>query len=139
MTKWKSDSGPAGPGQFRYLAELRLQADHYEDLRRQGFVAREKRGDHGVYFKLRFRSRGKQEVRYLGTDADFARAVARELRELQQSGRAERRLRALIAEARRLLRDGKRQLEPLLEQRGLHFHGMAIRRRQETRGNSATR
>jgi hypothetical protein len=114
------------------LGDLGLSPAHDHDLSRQGFVARERRRNRS-YFKLRFRSGNRQIVRSLGTDAQLARAIARELRQLQSARRAELRLRRLIAEARRLLRSTTQTLKPLLEERGFRLHGRAIRRRQQAR------
>lgn len=67
-------------------------------------------------------------MRYLG-DAERASQVRRELALLQRERAAERELAQLRREARRLLRDSKRELAPLLEDRGFYYHGLAIRRR----------
>jgi hypothetical protein len=116
----------------RCLGDLGLSPAHDHDLSRQGFIAQERRGNRS-YFKLRFRSGNQQIVRSLGTDAQLARAIARELRQLQSARRAELRLRRLVAEARRLLRRTTQTLKPLLEERGFRLHGRAIRRRKQAR------
>ena len=95
-------------------------------MARQGFVTEEKRGDRR-YYKLRFRSGGKQIVRYVG-DAERAAAVAQELSTVQSELKSMRELKAITKIANRALRESKMVLEPLLKASGLVFHGFAIRR-----------
>jgi hypothetical protein len=114
---------PTTPG----LLELGLSAENLGYLARQGFVARERRGERD-YFKLRFRRGGRQVVRGLGTDPQLAAQIRNELQQLQADRRAELHLAKLDREARRRLRAAKQALQPHLESRGLHFHGLAIRR-----------
>lgn len=111
---------------FPALASLRLDPGHWEALAQQGFVAGEQRGQR-TYFKLRFRSEGRQVVRYLG-DADRAEAVKAELKRLQQKTKTLRVLKARTKFANQKLREAKLALEPVLEARGFQFHGYAIRR-----------
>jgi len=118
------------PAPIRRLADLNLAPEELRELTRQGFIAREYRGDSGPFFKIRFRVRGRQIVRYLGSDVHTAAAVARELRALQAGRRLARFLGRLRAQARRLLRRAKRRLEPLLRARGFYLHGHTVRRRR---------
>jgi len=108
------------------LAALRLDDSDLEELGRQGFVCREKRGDR-VYHKLRFRRDGRQVVRYVGS-AERAAAVERELSDLQAETTAVRELNTVVKLANKMLRDSKTELEPLLASHGYAFHGMSIRR-----------
>ena len=111
------------------LADLGLDDEDLDALARQGFVAVERRREQ-TYFKLRYRCDGRQRVRYVG-GRDRAQAVQAALEALQSDVRLRRRLVALCQVATRSLRDAKDTLEPLLEARGLHFHGRAIRKRRE--------
>lgn len=114
---------PFGPDP---LARFQFDAPAYAALARQGFVATEHRGQ-GTYYKLRFRCGGRQIVRYLH-GADEAAAVRAALQTLQQGRRRERTLRQIASAGRQLLRDAKRQLEPLVAARGWKFHGRCVRR-----------
>ncbi len=97
-------------------------------LCRQGFVSEERRGKR-LYYKLRFRCNGKQRVRYLGRDAARAAEVREELWKLQEPRRTELELARLDRTARRMLREAKATLAPLLAEEGFTFHGNAVRRR----------
>lgn len=108
------------------LASLRLNDTDLDELSHQGFIRQDKRGDRG-YYKLRFRRRGKQVVRYIG-NAERAAAVESELAGLQSEAAARRELRAVVRVANKMLRDSKTQLEPILAFHGLVFHGLSIRR-----------
>jgi hypothetical protein len=99
-------------------------------------VAREQRGRCTLY-KLRFRVAGRQRVRYLGTDAAAAAAIARELAGLHVQRWLARRGRCLRRQARRLLRQARHRLGPLLLARGYRFHGLTIRRCQVPVGDAA--
>jgi len=114
------------------LLALGLTLDQVESLKRQGFVARETRGSGRPYFKLRFRSRGKQVVRYLGSDVERAARVAAELQELQTSRRLDLELSRVIAEAARMLRVTKSTSRTALVEQGFTFHGYDIRRNRST-------
>jgi hypothetical protein len=98
-------------------------------LRRQGFVSTERRGDR-IHFKLRFRRGRQQLVRYIGSDPDKAQAVQRELEQLQDDRKKELELSRLTEKAKKLLRESKRVLAPLLDKEGFAFHGRQIRRRR---------
>src|SRR5262245_2104502 len=101
------------------LAGLGLAVEDLTALRRQGFVSRDARG----HYKLRYRLRGKQRVRYLGSDAAFADQVRQALSLLQAPARLNRELGQLVQISRRALRDSKGRLAPLLESAGYGFHG----------------
>ena len=122
----ESDTNKAVP----QLSKLRLSARDLKSLASQGFVSEERRGCNRVYFKLRYRcgASKRQKVRYIGSDRSVADAVRCELDLLQLTTRTERELRQLNVEARRILRNSKKESAPLLEQQGLHFYGLEIRK-----------
>jgi hypothetical protein len=98
-------------------------------------VSREAR--HGrEYFKLRFRRAGKQCVRYV----NFCQvsAVRVELDQLQAPTRLKRKLAVATRDAQQVLRQTKRNLQPLLESHGFGFHGLAIRRRRRSKPNQSS-
>jgi hypothetical protein len=105
-----------------------LTPQHWDALRRQGHVAAERRARGRPVYKLRFRIPGRQIVRYLGTDPALAEEVRQELAQLQRPRRVERQLRRLRQEAATALREAKAASEPLLNARGLRYHGYALRR-----------
>ena len=112
------------------INELGLTAEDILCLKRQGFVSREYPCGR-LRFKLRFRGpSGKQRVRYLGSDSVDAKRVEQELAELQTGRRLERELCKLKQQAGEKLRASKDKLAPQLNQAGLHFHGMSIRRKR---------
>ncbi len=111
---------------FPVLGSLRIAADDLEELARQGFVSAERRGDR-TYHKLRFRSGGKQTVRYIG-NAQRTAAVREELAVLQQTSKTAKELKRRTCRANRAIAEAKRLLEPLLNAQGFAFHGRAIRR-----------
>jgi hypothetical protein len=110
-----------------FRQELGLAPEEIAEVARQGFISHEVRNKSTVY-KLRYRRRGRQRVRYLGTDSVRVQAVQRALVNLQRRRKSELELRTLSRQAAELLRDSKRRLEPLLKTAGLRFHGRAIRR-----------
>jgi len=107
---------------------LRLSHADFEELKTQGFVSAQSRGLKGPRFVLRFRSGGRQKVRYIGTDPARAERVRKELAELQKERRLGLERSKLRRQARRMLREAKVHLEPLLNAAGYAFHGQAIRR-----------
>jgi hypothetical protein len=113
------------PADFPALASLQLTSADLVTLASQGFVASERRGERR-YHKLRFRRGRRQVVKYLG-GPERACAVQAELDRLQAAWRRRRKLGALSRQAREMLREAKRQLEPSLAEQGYHFHGLAIR------------
>lgn len=108
------------------LATLRLTEDDLAELSQQGFICREERG-HRVLFKLRFRRAQRQVVRYIG-DAGLAAAIQFELAHLQADRHRQLELERLAKCARRMVRDTKQELEPIVEAANLRFHGLALRR-----------
>jgi len=118
-----NDNNPLA--EFPLLASLRISADDLRELARQGFVCEEKRGNR-EYYKLRFRSGGRQVVRYLG-NAERAASVEHELSKLQNEAREMRALKAKVKIANKMLREAKIALKPVLAAHGLVFHGFAIR------------
>ena len=115
------------------LAALRLTPDELEELSRQGFVCEERRGKR-KYYKLRFRSDGKQIVRYLG-DAERAATIEKELSILQNESTVLRNLDAKMKIASKMLREAKTLMEPVLNANGFVFHGFAIRQAPRRRSN----
>jgi hypothetical protein len=111
---------------YPVLASLSLDDTDLAELSHQGFICREKRGGR-IYYKLRYRSRGRQVVRYIG-NALRAAAVEGELLDLQFETAARRKLNAVVKVANSMLRDSKTQLEPILASHGFAFHGLSIRR-----------
>ena len=120
-----SEISPRLPG---LLGRLGLAPEDVAALARQGFVAADRRVGGRRYFRLCWRAAGQQRTRYLG-DAERASQARRELALLQRERTAERELARLRRDARRLLRASKAELAARLKDRGLHFHGLAIRRR----------
>ena len=109
------------------LMRLGLKTAELETLRRQGFVSRECRGGRWLY-KLRFRVDGRQVTRYVGTDVRKAAEVQQGLTEWQGERHLELELGRLARQAGRELRRAKRQLAEQMADRGLNFHGLAVRR-----------
>lgn len=112
-----------------------MTGDDLAALGRQGFVTAERRGNR-TYFKLRFRRDRQQIVRYIGCDPDKAEAVQRELDHLQEDRKKELELARLTEKAKKMLRESKRVLAPLLAEEGFAFHGRQIRRRRPRRTQS---
>jgi hypothetical protein len=119
---------------------LRLTLEDYLALARQGFVAAEYREAGGrrlgPYYRLHWRREGRQQVRYLGSDPARAEAIRAALAELQQARHLELHLRRVVARAAACRRAGRRQLAPLLAERGLHLHGTAIRRSRKVQASA---
>jgi hypothetical protein len=111
----------------RSLAVLALSQEELRALARQGFVAVEYRGHRGPFYKLRFRVDGRQAVKYLGQDVRFAARIRHELASLQARRRHVLELRRMSAEARKLLRETKRDLSGQFKEAGFTFHGLEIR------------
>jgi hypothetical protein len=130
-------SGTVGDGSaerlanYPALAALRLTEGDLDELSYQGFVCREPRG-HLVLFKLRFRRVRRQVVRYI-RDAQHAEDVRAELRGLQADRRMDLELGRIAKLARRMLREGKCQLEPIVQAEQLKFHGLTLRRPRKPR------
>lgn len=89
-------------------------------------------------YKLRFRVEGRQRVVYLGTDPARVQRIKCELEELQHRVRTARELRKLSRQAKDAMRASRRQLAPLLEQAGFHFHGIEIRETRRPRTSGAS-
>ena len=118
--------------QFRGLARFALSDQELIDLARQGSVSQEFRGARGPFFKLRFRSGGRQRVLYLGKDPIFAATITAELQQLQRGRRLEIDLNHLAREVRKVLRQTKQELEKDVRDLGLVFHGLIIRDRSNS-------
>jgi hypothetical protein len=110
------------------LAELGLGSAEVAALKRQGFVSCEARGGGRIVYKLRFRLDHRQRVKCLGADEALARRVEETLSRLQHPRHKALALGRLTRETARLLRDGKRRIEPWLAAAGYRFHGQALRR-----------
>jgi hypothetical protein len=108
------------------LRRLGLDETGLGALARQGFVSVDRRNER-CYHKLRFRRHGCQVIRYIGAEAE-ADIVRKELAALQAERRVHRALALLEKEARRLRRESRRQLTPLVAAAGLKFHGRDLRR-----------
>jgi len=117
---------------FPHLAALRLSETDFDSLAQQGFVSSEQRGRTTIY-KLRFRCKQSQRqcVRYVSADREIADAVSAELGQLQRPAKNEASLRRLNADARRVLRETKRRLQPLLVGTDFRFYGYEIREQRQ--------
>lgn len=109
------------------LGHLQVTCKEYEALKEQGFVSIDRRGKRHIY-KLRFRYEGRQRVRYLGMCEKKAEAIRRELADLQQPHKSRLMIARLSNQACELMRRTKKDLAPLLEAAGYHYHGYEIRR-----------
>ena len=135
LISMKSPTNPASTTQqptvdrfaeYPALAKLRLATGDLNELSKQGFLSMERRGNLTIH-KLRFRRGGRQVVRSIG-DAATAAALKTELDRLQSRRQICREVATIDRAARRLLRDMKTQLEPLVDAYGWKFHGRAVRR-----------
>jgi len=133
MNEDNSESGSrvAEFASYPALATLRLEPGDLSRLMCQGSVAQERRGDH-AYFRLRFRRHGRQVARYIG-DAATAAIVMKELARLQTRRRLGREFAQLSRAGRRLLRETKVALEPVVIAHGMYFHGRTIRQPRRSR------
>ena len=131
MTSVHTTRPAEGAGRYRGLQRLGISAEQLAALTRQGFLAREDRGGAKPIYKLRFRFRGRQIVKYVGTEPMIVNALQQELRALQCEHHWARGLQRLAGEAHAELRRTKRQLQPLLKAAGMKFHGYVIRRSLE--------
>jgi len=122
--------GAGCQAEFPEIDQLGLTSDERRALARQGGIATERRGGQQLIHKLRFRFNGRQRVVYLGVNVDRVGRIAEELDVLRQSGRFEAGLRELTLQARRLLRDMRRRIAPILEEAGYHLHGSSLRKRR---------
>ena len=119
-------------GMKSVIGQLNITADEMLALRIQVFVSSERRGDNRVIYKLRFRYRGRQHVRFFGRDQKLINRVKKELEGLQSAYRETLCLGAITRIANKELRDLNREFSPMLHRHGLQFHGLAIRRPQTT-------
>ncbi len=114
------------------LDQLKLTPAQMMAVAATGYLVTDDR-NRRTYFKLRYRMSGRQKVKYIGANVEKAAKIQAELRLLQQRRNAERNLRRLNERARAHLKAMKRKLEPTLQEFGLTFHGLAVRRPRETR------
>jgi hypothetical protein len=116
------------------LAELGLSSEDLEALKRQGFVGADYRHRgrrlSGPYFKLRWRSKGRQKVSYLGQARQRAEEVRAALSEWQRPSRLVRQLSRVLGETRRRLARTKALFASHLANRGLYLHGYTLRRKR---------
>lgn len=119
-----------------FLSELNLAPDDLACLLRQGFVSsefRSRRGKtFGPYYKLRWRSEGRQRVKYLGRDFEKAAKVSSLLQRRRSLRRGQTKLGKNLHAALQALRDARNQLEIALAARGIRLHGYTPRRRAVT-------
>lgn len=109
------------------LEQVGLTSEEIAAVKCQGVVCQEARGRKSSIFKLRFRVDGRQRVQYLGSDPAYAETVREELRSIRKGKLMDKRLRSLVSEAKRLLRQSISRLQPLVEPIGISFHGRALR------------
>ena len=116
------------------LAELGLTDEDVLSLVNQGFLTAEYRvhgaARLGPYFKLRWRSNGRQRVKYLGRDVDRAEAISDAISSLREGKRRQDQLAALVADARKSLRRAKQAMNAAMANQGRYFHGFAGRKRE---------
>ena len=110
------------------LAALALPSDHIAALRVKVSVAAEFRGKRGPFYKLRYRSEGRQVVHYLGKDPEAAERVRLAVFELQAEHHLAQQLQRVTIQAREILRATKLALRRELRAAGFDFHGLEIRR-----------
>ena len=110
------------------LLGLQLAPDELDALRHQGFVASETRGSGTTVHKLHFRIKGRQRVRYLGTDVKRAAEVRKALEVFQQQRRLTRHIAARAGELKAILRTIKPRLSQPALAAGFIFHGRRLRR-----------
>lgn len=118
---------------FPALVALGLTKTQFEDLAKQGTLSKERSRSATGCFKLRFRSGGKQVVRYIRRNAEFLDQVRREVAELQRPVKERRKTQHLIGDVMSQLRSVKRRLDPLLPLAGYRFRGREIRRQTKGR------
>jgi hypothetical protein len=110
------------------LARLRLTEDNLAALQVQGSVCQERHRGKPRY-KLRFRMPGARQItRYI--PGHLIECVRVDLDRLQSNRRASNALRSATRRVCQTRRDDKRQLQPVLDELGYHFHGNRIRRRR---------
>ena len=112
------------------IEHLGLSSDELIAVKQQGHVAHEVRGRSRIVFKLRYRFDGRQRVRHLGSDPQFAQAVREELQHIRRVKVARRNLRTVMREAKQAIRNSKLQLLPFAAEFGFAFHGFELRRRR---------
>lgn len=135
--KVNDSSAPGRDTSESILARLALTPTELAAVKQQGFISREQRSPENIVFKLRFRLNGRQRVKYVG-DAAAAEALRQELRKLQHPHVLLKNLRAVSRAARKICRQEKLRLVPLVEQLGLKFHGRAVRRPRRTSDREET-
>ena len=121
------------PDSLSLLAELGLTDEDVLTLVNQGFLTAEYRnyGDArlGPYFKLRWRSNGRQRVKYLGRDVKRAEAISDAIGRLREGKRRQEQFAALVVDARKSLRRAKQAMTTAMGNLGRYFHGFTGRKR----------
>ena len=112
------------------LAALGLTSGELLAIAQQGFVSTEHRSRRGPYYKLRFRMRGRQVVRYLGRNPAVAEQVRQEVSALQAGRRRAKELKRATREAWSTLRRVKRDLQVPMAAAGYAFHGLNLRKKR---------
>lgn len=124
----EQNSQPLVAGAVKVLDRLSLSGEELQALSQQGFVNRERRGGIKSIYKLRFRFRGRQIVKYIGPDPALAASIRDAVASLQRPRMLVDELHRVDNEAQALLRRTKRDLQAMLAAAGLRFHGYALRR-----------
>jgi hypothetical protein len=110
------------------LGRLCLSDDELLALAQQGSLCQEQHRGKARY-KLRFRTPGRQQiVRYVPNH--LVEVVRLDLDRLQSNRYAVSALRKVTCLVRQARHDAKRQVQPVLDELGYHFHGTSIRRRR---------
>jgi hypothetical protein len=112
------------------VGTLGLSGEQLAALAENGSLHGEDRGLERIYYRLHFRIGTRQHTRYVGSNPRLVEQVRGELMLLQAKRHSRRRMRRLANEGRRVAREMKRQLEPLLPGVGRVFHGRTIRLRR---------
>ncbi len=69
----------------------------------------------------------------MGRDVHLVEMVKRELNQLQLERNQARKIAQVAAAAKKTLRIAKRQLEPVLQQLGFHYHGALVRKNRSSK------
>jgi hypothetical protein len=121
-------------GPFSLLAELGLTDEDVLALANQGFLTAEYRDYCGTrlgpYFKLRWRSNGRQRVKYLGRDVNRAEVISNAIANLREGKRIQEQLAELVAEARQSLRRAKQAMDTTMANQDRYFHGFTGRKKR---------
>src|SRR5947208_2751196 len=106
---------------FPGLAHLRLPEGHLPVLAEQGSVYHDQHRGKGRY-KLRYRTPDAHQI-VRCVPIHLVELVRLELEKLQSNRNAASALRESTRGVRETSRNAKRQLQPVLDEHGYHFHG----------------